>query len=80
MLISCTQALEICDKAQYHEASPWQVMKLKLHHVYCKNCRVHAGRNGKLTELCSKAELKCMDARKKEAIKEEIKENITSQD
>ena len=76
MLISCTQAAEICDKAQYREASNWQVIKLKFHHVYCKNCRVHAGKNGKLTELCSRADLKCMDSKKKEKLKEEINENI----
>lgn len=77
MLISCTQALEICDKAQYHEASNWQIFKLKLHHVYCRNCKAHAGKNGKLTELCSKADLKCMNHQKKAKLREEIEKKIT---
>ena len=76
MLINCTQAAEICNKAQYHEANGWQIMKLKFHHVYCRKCKNHAVKNGKLTTLCSRADLKCMDDKKKKKLKDKIKENI----
>ena len=76
MFISCNQAAEICNKAQYREAGNWQIFKLKLHHIYCKSCKSHAARNGKLTELCSKASFKCMDEKKKTILKEEINEKI----
>lgn len=72
MLIDCDQAVEICNKAQYQEAGSWQIFQLKVHHFYCSKCRNHATRNGKLTQLCSKADIHCMDPEKKKIIKEKL--------
>lgn len=72
MLIDCNQAAEICNKAQYREAGSWELFKLKVHHLYCSKCRTHASKNGKLTKLCSRADLKCMDPEKKKKIKEKM--------
>ena len=72
MLINCEKAAEICDKAQYHEASIWQRVLLRTHHILCVNCRKHAVKNGKLTKLCSKAKLKTMDETKKQEIKQQL--------
>lgn len=72
MIIDCTQAAEICNKAQYHEAGSWKIFMLKIHLLYCTSCRKHASKNGKLTELCSKAKLQCMDPEKKKKLKEKI--------
>ncbi|WP_224489006.1 hypothetical protein [Robertkochia flava] len=72
MLIDCEHAAEICNKAQYGEAGSWQIVQLKIHHIYCGQCRNHASKNGKLTQLCTKADLKCMDPEKKKKIKEKL--------
>lgn len=72
MLIDCKEAGVICDKAQYKEAGSWEIMKLKLHHLTCKHCRSHSTKNGKLTRLCSKARLQCMDEKKKSELREKI--------
>ncbi|TRZ44261.1 hypothetical protein [Robertkochia solimangrovi] len=73
LFIDCKEAVRICDKAQYDEAGLWEKFKLRLHHAYCSSCRKHSVKNGELTKLCDKANLKCMDPAKKKALKDEIR-------
>ncbi len=68
IFINCEEAVQICDKSQYKEASIWQIMKLNLHMIYCKLCRKYTKNNSKLTKLCSHANLKTLSADEKEKI------------
>lgn len=74
--ISCKQAAETCDKAQYKEASNWQKFLMKLHHIVCRICRVQSKKNAKLTEAINKADLKTLPSEKKEAIKIRLHEEM----
>ena len=75
MLIKCEEASHICDKAQYKEASFWEIIKLKLHHAYCKVCLKHSRMNSKLTKLCNHANIHTLD----EEIKKEMKKDLEKQ-
>lgn len=43
--ISCDEATTICDKSQYGEASWKEIIKLKLHFLFCKLCRLYSKQN-----------------------------------
>lgn len=68
IFINCEEAVHICDKSQYKEATFWQLIKLNMHMVYCKLCRKYTKKNSKLTKLCSHANLKTLSAEEKEKI------------
>jgi len=72
MIISCNKAMKICDKAQYNEASLWELMILRVHKFICKACSKHTQKNTKLTKLCSKANLTILSEEEKNAIKAKL--------
>jgi hypothetical protein len=76
MKISCDKAAEICTKSQYTEASWWQILKLKLHIAYCKNCAKFTAKNTKLTSLCESSKLSSLDKGDKESMKEALKKQL----
>jgi hypothetical protein len=77
--ISCDQAAETCDKAQYKEASTWQKFLMKMHHVVCRLCRIQSKKNGKLTQIIHEADLKTLPLEKKEMIKTRLREEMNRQ-
>ena len=70
MMISCEKAANICDKAQYEEASGWDKIKLKFHLFMCKTCAKHSKDNTKLTSLCNQARLAVLSEEEKKKMKE----------
>lgn len=76
MKITHEEALHICDKAQYNEASKWEYFKLKFHTFFCKTCAKHSKRNSELTGFCSQASLHALLDQEKEAMKEELKKQL----
>lgn len=74
--INCEEAGHICDKSQYKEATLWEIVKLKLHHIYCKACLKHSKQNTKLTKLCNSQKLVVLGEDTKNLMKEAIKEQI----
>ncbi|PKA83439.1 hypothetical protein ATE92_1593 [Ulvibacter sp. MAR_2010_11] len=76
--ISCEQAAEVCDKAQYKEASLWQKVLMKMHHIVCRICRIHSERNGKLTKSIHTANLQTIPKEQKEKIKARLREEMNT--
>lgn len=72
-MISCEKAADICTRAQYKEATRWELMKLKFHLLFCKICAAYAKQNTKLTSLCNKARLHSLSELEKEKMKESIR-------
>ncbi|WP_339657516.1 hypothetical protein [uncultured Maribacter sp.] len=70
MVISCEKAANICDKAQYKEASSWEKIKLKFHLLMCKTCAKHSVKNKKLTSLCNQARLAVLSEEDKRKMKD----------
>lgn len=55
--LNCTEAKQICDKNQYHEASLWQKIILSMHVLFCSICKKYLKQNKKLTKTIKKANL-----------------------
>jgi len=70
MMISCEKAADICNKAQYKEASLWEKVKLKFHFIVCTTCAEYSKNNTKLTSLCNQARLAVLSDEEKKKMKE----------
>lgn len=77
--VHCNEANQVCDKAQYNEASFWEKLKLHIHLFYCKACRKYSTNNKKLSDTLHKAKLECLDKKCKEAMKQELEKAIKNQ-
>lgn len=78
--ITCDEATTICDKAQYGEASLKEKIKLNLHVLFCKICKLYSRQNNILTQVYKGKAIECkakkftMSDQDKLALKEKIKE------
>uniref|UniRef100_UPI0030EC70A6 hypothetical protein n=1 Tax=Ascidiimonas aurantiaca TaxID=1685432 RepID=UPI0030EC70A6 len=72
LFVDCNDARDICNRAQYKEASSWDIFKLRFHNLFCKICNAHSIKNAKLTSLCSSANLKTMDKQMKTDMKKNL--------
>ncbi len=52
--ITCDEATTICDKNQYGEATFVEKVKLQLHFLSCKICRMYTKHNTLLTKIYKK--------------------------
>jgi len=75
-MISCEEAEEICNRAQYNEASFFEKLKLLLHTYMCKICARFTKKNTELTALCLKADLKGFSEAEKAEMKEQLQKNL----
>ncbi|RDY60652.1 hypothetical protein [Flagellimonas nanhaiensis] len=76
MKISCEEASNICNRSQYKEASFWEILKLRMHILYCKTCAKFTKRNQALTSLCDRAELNVLSESEKDAMKKDLEKRI----
>jgi len=72
MMISCEKATIICNKAQYQEASKWDLITLKVHKFLCKTCSHYTNKNTELTSLCKKAKLAMLSEKEKSKMRETL--------
>ncbi len=75
----CDEANQVCDKAQYKEASLLEKIKLNLHLLYCKTCRGYSKNNAKLTKRIEDSNLECLDPKCKEDMKKDLNKAIEEQ-
>jgi hypothetical protein len=75
-MILCNKVGRICDKAQYNEATFFEILLLKFHLTLCNVCAKHSKKNGELTHLCSKANLKVLSKRDKTRMKDRLKREV----
>jgi len=75
-MIPCDEANHVCDKAQYKEASLWEMIKLNLHLMFCKACRSYTKNNTKLTKTIKKADVELLDKQYKEAMKKDFEKAL----
>lgn len=79
LFISCDEAKHICDKAQYGEASSWEIIKLKIRLLYCHITKSYSNRNNKLTESIKKAEVKCLKTQERNRLQKQLDEELAKQ-
>ena len=75
-MITCDEAVVICNKSQYKEASFSEKLKLKLHILFCSGCALFSKQNKQLTLLFNKAKLYTLGESEKNALKKRIKEQF----
>jgi hypothetical protein len=78
LFFKCDEAVHVCDKSQYNEASFFEKLKLKMHILICVLCRRHAKRNTKLTETIKSANLKTLRSEEKETLKTRLQQEINN--
>ena len=85
IFISCNEATTICDKTQYGEATLLEKIKLNIHFIRCKFCKMYTKHNTYLTRMlgiyskdahCGKE--KCLSAKEKFEIEKEVEKRIAS--
>jgi hypothetical protein len=74
--MTCEEAKEICNKAQYNEASFLEKLKLLSHTFMCKICARFTKENTKLTALCQKADLKSFSEAEKTELKKHLQKHL----
>lgn len=74
--VNCNEAGHICDKSQYSEAGLWEIIKLKIHHSYCKICREHSKQNSVLTKLLKSAGIEILDQKTKAKMEEDFQKEL----
>lgn len=72
IIIPCDEANLVCDKTQYKEATLWEKIKLNVHLLYCKACRKYTSQNTKLTKVINTSDVKCLDKKDKQVLKETL--------
>ena len=78
LTITCDEATAICDKNQYGEATFMEKVKLNIHFLRCKFCRLYTKQNMFLTKIyknqanACKEHKHCMSSTDKEALKKEF--------
>ncbi len=72
MMISCEKATIICNKAQYREATLFEILKLKIHVILCRTCAKFTKQNTEFTSLCEKANLKSLSEQDKLKMKQKL--------
>ena len=75
--LKCEEASHVCDKSQYHEASFFEKIKLTIHLMYCRVCRMYSKNNSKLTECIEKSYLTCLDNSVKKEMKKKFEKELT---
>jgi hypothetical protein len=85
--ITCKQAVAICDKSQYKEATFFEKIQLNIHFLCCKICTKYSKQNVFLTKLCriksnddKKKQISlCMTPGEKEFLKKEIEKRYVKE-
>ena len=68
----CEKASEICNKAQYNEATLLEKLKLQFHLLICKSCSTLTKKNTEFTALCQKARLHSLSEQEKLKMKKQL--------
>jgi hypothetical protein len=73
-MVSCEQAMVICNKKQYREAGFFEKMQLMMHILFCKPCFKFSKKNNRLTRMVHKANLHSLSQEEKERLKQHLQD------
>ena len=76
LFISCEEAMEICHKKQYGEATGWQKIKFWIRHSWCHITQNYSKRNTKLSEVMNDAKVDCLKQNELDKIKETFEKEL----
>ena len=76
LFITCEEAMHICDKAQYDEASSWEKIKLNIRLSWCRITRAYFKRNSKLTEVVNNSKAECLKTEERSAMEKSFQKEL----
>ena len=79
VFISCEEAFEICDKAQYNEATFWEKFQLNLRYIWCHLTKNYVTRNKKLTQTLKNAKVECLKTEEKQLLQQQFDNQLQNQ-
>ncbi|TYP73447.1 hypothetical protein [Aquimarina intermedia] len=77
IFVSCNEAALCCDKSQYKEASLAEKIRLNIHLIFCKACRLYSSRNSRLTWLLKHIETEELSEDDKRIMKQNLEKQMS---
>ena len=72
IFISCEEAYQICDKAQYNEATLWEKFKLNIRYSWCKYTKSYVAKNKKLSNTLNSSNIDFLKTEEKKRIQQQF--------
>lgn len=79
LFISCEEAHHICDKSQYGEATIWEKFKLNIRLSWCRITRAYTKRNKALTKSMQASNVKCLNEKEHNDLKQKFDAQLQKQ-
>lgn len=76
LFITCEEAVKICDKIQYGEATAWQRFTLAMRLSWCNITRAYSNRNVRLTKALKKAKINCLKDDEREQLQAKFQKEL----
>ena len=70
------EGTNICNQTKNQEASFWDIVKLRIHLLYCKACKQYSKKNSELTSMCDRAGLTMLSKDDKERMKRDLEKKF----
>lgn len=79
LFISCEEAIHICDKAQYDEASWWEKIELKIRISWCHITKDYAQKNMRLSSFIKQHKVECLQRKERKQLQKEFEQQLKQQ-
>ena len=79
LFISCEEAMHICDKAQYDEASWWETIELKIRISWCHFTKDYVQKNTHLSSFLKQHKVECLQRKKRKRLQEVFEQQLNQQ-
>ena len=74
--LDCSRAAEFCDKTEYREMNFIGKLRLRMHLLFCSDCREYRKRNQKLSHLLEKANLHTCTSEEKKRWQQQLQQQV----
>ncbi|MGF1554822.1 hypothetical protein [Paucihalobacter sp.] len=79
LFISCEEAMHICDKAQYGEATWWEKVELKIRLSWCHFTKGYAKKNTLLTTFINQQKVECLQRKERDLLQQVLEQELKQQ-
>ncbi len=79
LFISCEEAMHICDKAQYDEASWWEKIELNIRLSWCHFTKAYAKKNNQLSIFIKQHKIECLKQNERKQLQKTFEQQLKQQ-
>lgn len=79
LFISCAEAMHICDKAQYGEATTWEKIKFNIRLSWCRITKGYYKKNKQLSAFLNKGYKDCLKPTELKQMQQQFEEKLKKQ-